>query len=74
VGGGRRWVTRADLEAMLGEFEVVERYGGTSAAVDVHLNQLRRNARFGVSLEDWARMQGVSLTYRRALQRFLDQG
>jgi hypothetical protein len=74
VGGGRRWVTRADLEAMLGEFEVVERYGGTSAAVDVHLNQLRRNARFGVSLEDWARMQGVSLTYARALQRFLDQG
>ena len=74
MGGGRRWVTRADLEAMLGEFEVVERYGGTSAAVDVHLNQLRRNARFGVSLEDWARMQGVSLTYARALQRFLDQG
>jgi hypothetical protein len=59
---------------MLGEFEIVERYGGTSATVDMHLNQLRRNARFGVSLEDWARMQGVSLTYARALQRFLDQG
>ena len=74
MGGGRRRVTRADLEAMLGEFEIVERYGGTSATVDMHLNQLRRNARFGVSLEDWARMQGVSLTYARALQRFLDQG
>ena len=28
VGGGRRRVTRADLEAMLGEFEIVEHYGG----------------------------------------------
>ena len=75
MGGGRRRVTRADLEAMLGEFEMVERSGGSSAAVDVHLDQLRRNnARYGVSLEDWARMQGVSLAYARALQRFLDQG
>jgi hypothetical protein len=75
VGGGRRRVTKADLEAMLGEFEMVERSGGSSAAVDVHLNQLRRNnARYGVSLEEWARTQGVSLAYARALQRFLDQG
>ncbi len=75
MGGGRRRVTRADLEAMLGEFEIVERSGGTSAAaVDMHLNQLRRNAMYGVSLEDWARIQGVSLAYARALQRFLDQG
>ena len=74
MGGGRGRVMKADLEAMLGEFEVVEHYGGTSAAVDMHLNQLRRKARFGVSLEEWARMQGVSLAYARALQRFLDQG
>ena len=71
-------MTRADLEAMLGEFEIVERHGGSSAVVDEHLNehlnQLRRNARYGVSLEDWARMQGVSLAYARAHQRFLDQG
>ena len=74
MGGGRRRVIKADLEAMLGELEVVEHYDGTSAAVEMHLNQLRRNARFGVSLEEWARMQGVSLAYARALQRFLDQG
>ncbi len=67
-------MTRADLEAMAGEFEAVERYGGTSSTVDMHLHQLRRNARFGVSLEEWARARGVSLAYARALQRFLDQG
>jgi hypothetical protein len=74
MGSGRRRVTRADLEAMLGEFELVERYGGTSAAVEMHLDQLRRNAMLGGSVGDWARNQGVSLAYARALQRFLDQG
>ena len=74
MGGNRRRVTRADLEAMLGEFEMVERYGGTSATVERHLSQLRRNAMLGGSVEDWARNQGVSLAYARALQRFLDQG
>ena len=74
MGGGRRRVTRTDLEAMLGEFEIVERYGGTSSVVDIHLHQLRRNARLGVSLEEWARARGVPLTYARALQRFIDQG
>ena len=74
MGGGRRRVTRADLEAMPGEFEIVERYGGTSSTVEMHLNQLRRNARLGLSLEEWARARGVSLAYARALQRFLDQG
>ena len=74
MGGGRRRVTRADLEAMLGEFEIVERYGGTSSTVEMHLNQLRRNARLGLSLEEWARARGVSLAYTRALQRFLEQG
>jgi hypothetical protein len=47
MGSGRRRVMRADLEAMLGEFELVERYGGTSAAVEMHLDQLRRNAMLG---------------------------
>ncbi len=74
MGSGRRRVTRADLEAMLGEFELVERYGGTSAAVEMHLDQLRRNAMLRGSVGDWARNQGVSLAYARALQRFLDQG
>jgi hypothetical protein len=32
VGSGRRRVMKADLEAMLGEFEVVEHYGGTSGS------------------------------------------
>ena len=73
MGGGRRRVTRADLEAMLGEFEIVERYGGTSSIVDMHLSQLRRNARLGLSLEEWARARGVSLAYARALQRYLNQ-
>jgi hypothetical protein len=74
MGSGRRRVTMADLEGMLGEFELVERYGGTSAAVEMHLDQLRRNAMLGGSVGDWARNQGVSLAYARALQRFLDQG
>ena len=74
MGGARRRITRADLEAMLGEFEIVERYSGTSSTVDRHLHQLRRNARLGLSLEEWARARGVSLAYARALQRFIDQG
>ncbi len=75
MGGGRRRVTRADLEAMLGEFELVERYGGTPATtVEMHLNQLRRDAMLGGSVGDWARNQGVSLAYARALRRFLAQG
>ena len=43
---------------------------GTTAAVDSHLNQLRRNARLGVSLEDWAKAHGVPLQYARALRRY----
>jgi hypothetical protein len=59
---------------MVGEFEIVERYGETTSTVDEDLHQLRRNARLGVSLEEWARARGVSLAYARALQRFIDQG
>ncbi len=73
MGSDRRRLTRDDLEAMIGEFEIVERYGGTAAAVDAHLKQLRRSARLGVSLEDWAKAHGVPLPYARALRRYLDQ-
>ncbi len=66
--------TKADLEAILGEFDIVERYGETSSSVEEDLHQIRRNARLGVSLEEWARARGVPLTYARALRRFLDQG
>jgi hypothetical protein len=74
VGGGRRRLTRTDLEAMLGEFDIADRYGETNATVDEDLHQIRRNARLGVSLEEWARARRVPLTYARALQRFIDQG
>jgi hypothetical protein len=67
--------TKADLEAILGEFDIVERYGrGLASTVDEDLHQIRRNARLGVSLEEWARARGVPLAYSRALRRFLDQG
>ena len=73
-GGPRRRLTRTDLEAMLGEFDIVDRYGETTSTVDEDLHQIRRNARLGVSLEEWARSRGVPLTYARALQRFIYQG
>ena len=59
---------------MLGEFEIAERYGGTASTVDDDLHQIRRNARLGVSLEEWARARGVPVAYAKALQQFLDQG
>jgi hypothetical protein len=34
---------------------------------------MRRNARLGVRLEEWAKTRGVPLTYARALRRFLEQ-
>ena len=66
--------TKADLEAILGEFDIVERYGETSSSVEEDLHQIRRAARLGVSVEEWARARGVPLTYARALRRFLEQG
>ena len=74
MGGGGRRLTRTDLEAMLGEFDIVDRYGETTSTVDDDLHQIRRIARLGVSLEEWARARGVPLTYARALRRFLEQG
>jgi hypothetical protein len=70
-----RRLTRADLEAMVGEFDIVERYGGAAPTVDEDLHRIRRNVHaLGVRVEDWARARGVPLAYARALQRYLDQG
>jgi hypothetical protein len=74
VGGGRRRLTRADLEAMLREFDIVERYGESASSLDEDLHQMRRNAKLGVSLQEWARVRGVPPAYARALRRYLDQG
>jgi hypothetical protein len=73
VGGGRKRLTRADLEAMASEFDIVERYGGAAPTVDEDLHQIRRNVRLGVHVEEWARARGVPLAYARALQRYLEQ-
>ena len=72
MGGARRRLSREDLEAMREEF-VIGRYDEPSRSLDDDLNQVGRMARLGVSLEEWARTQGVPLTYARALRRFLDQ-
>ena len=66
-------MTRADLEAMVGEFDIVERYGGASPTVDEDLHRIRRNVRLGVRVEEWAKARGVPLAYARALQRYLEQ-
>jgi hypothetical protein len=67
-------LTREDLEAMHKEFDIGERHGGRpSSTLDDYLHQIRRNARLGVSLEDWAKTRRVPLAYARALQRYLDQ-
>jgi hypothetical protein len=73
MGGGRRRLTREDLEAMRKEF-IVGRYDEPSRTLDDDLHQVRRMARLGVSLEDWAKTQGVPLTYAKALRRFLEEG
>jgi hypothetical protein len=72
--GARRRLTKADLEAMLGEFEIAERYGEATSTVNKDLLQVRRNAVFGGTVGEGARERGVPLAYARALQRFLDQG
>jgi hypothetical protein len=66
-GGARRRLTKADLEAMLGEFEIAERHGETASIVNRDLLQIRRSAMFGEPLEEWARARGVPLAYAIAL-------
>lgn len=73
MGGSRRRLSREDLEAICQEFSD-ERYSTPPHNLDDDLHQLRRSARLGVSLEDWAKTRGVPLTYARALRRFLKQG
>ncbi len=73
MGGGRRPLTREDLEAMRKEF-ILGRYDEPSRTLDDDLHQARRMVRLGVSPEDWAKTQGVPLAYARALRRFLKQG
>lgn len=66
---------REDLEALRKEFDVGARYEDRPAGdLDDDLHQIRRNARLGVSPEQWARTKGVSPAYARALRRYLDQG
>jgi hypothetical protein len=45
VNSGRRRLTKADLEAMLEEFEIAERYGESASIVNRDLLQIRRSAR-----------------------------
>ena len=68
MGGGRRRLTKADLEAMLEEFEIAERYGEPASIVNRDLLQIRRSAMFGEPLEEWARACGVPLAFARALR------
>ena len=73
MGGARRRLSREDLEAMRKEF-VIGRYDEPSRTLDDDLHQVGRMVRLGVSLEEWAKTRGVSLTYARALRRFLKGG
>ena len=72
MGGARRRLSREDLEALRKEF-VIGRYDEPSRTLDDDLHQVRRVARLGISLEEWAKSQGVPLTYARALRRFVKQ-
>jgi hypothetical protein len=74
MGAGRYRLTRDDLEAIRKEFDIGGvHYDEHSSSLDEDLHQIRRNARLGVGLEDWAETRGVPLMYARALRRFLDQ-
>jgi hypothetical protein len=73
LGAGRYRLTRDDLEAMRKEFDV-GRYDEPTHNLDDDLHQIRRAARLGVSLEEWAGARGVPLAYARALRRFIEQG
>jgi hypothetical protein len=70
---GRYRLSRDDLEAMRKEFDV-DRYDEPVRNLDDDLHQIRRVARLGVSLEEWAEARGVPLAYARALRRFIEQG
>ena len=65
-------MTREDLQAMRTEFGI-GRYDEPARTLDDDLHQVRRAARLGISLEEWAKTHGVPLPYARALRRFIEQ-
>lgn len=70
LGSDRRRLDREDLEALRQEFAL----GGRDDDLDDDLHQVRRSARLGIDLEDWANTRKVPLVYARALRRFIEQG
>ncbi|MEJ7841809.1 MAG: hypothetical protein WKF95_08565 [Rubrobacter sp.] len=70
MGKDRGRLHREDLEALRQEFAL----GGRDDELDDDLHQVRRAARLGIDLEDWADSRKVPLVYARALRRFIEQG
>lgn len=70
MGKDRGRLHREDLEALRQEFAL----GGRGDELDDDLHQVRRSARLGIDLEDWASTRKVPLVYARALRRFIEQG
>ncbi len=67
-------LTREDLEALRQEFGAEMWHGyGRSFGLDDDLYQVRQLEWEGFSLDDWAKVRGVPLTYAKALHRFLQQ-
>ena len=70
MGSDRRRLDKEDLEALRQEFAL----GGRGDDLDDDLHQVRRGARLGIALEDWANSRKVPLVYAKALRRFIEQG
>ena len=70
LGSDPRRLDREDLEALRQEFAL----GHRGDDLDDDLHQVRRGARLGIALEDWANTRKVPLVYARALRRFIEQG
>jgi hypothetical protein len=70
LGSDGRRLDREDLEALRQEFAL----GGRGDDLDDDLHQVRRGARLGIDLENWAKTRKVPLVYAKALRRFIEQG
>ena len=70
LGSDPRRLDREDLEALRQEFAL----GHRGDDLDDDLHQVRRGARLGIAIEDWAHTRKVPLVYARALRRFIEQG
>ena len=70
LGSEGRRLDRGDLEALRQEFAL----GNRGDDLDDDLHQVRRGARLGIDLEDWAKTRKVPLVYAKALRRFIEQG